>query len=97
MTCARVKRVYEAPCARRVEDAVVNQRRRFESAQGSEISKPCEAEPAYRLFVDLLKVAKTLLGVRLAVRDPIRGVRVCRLKRSVIDDNYPTAATTRHF
>src|SRR4029077_6941761 len=57
MTCSRIKRVYQAPSARRVEDTVLNQWRRFESAQSSEIERPGEAQPAYGLLVDLLEMA----------------------------------------
>src|SRR4029077_550784 len=48
----RIEGVYQAPRARRVEDAILNQWRRFESAQSHQIVRPCEAELAYRLLID---------------------------------------------
>src|SRR5580700_6977415 len=93
MTCSRIKRVYQAPRARRVKDAIAYQRRRFEPAQSSKIERPGEPQAAYALLVDLFERTEPLFGVCVAIGDPIGGVRVCCLKRRVIDDCYASSGT----
>ena len=96
VTGSRVHGVYKTPGARRVEHAILNERRRFEPPQGCEIERPREAEPANGLLVHLLKLAKALLGIRAAVGDPIRGVGISRLQCSIIHYSHTAAGTTRN-
>src|SRR4029077_14133759 len=91
----RIEGVYQAPRARRVEDAILNQWSRFESAQSRQIVRPGEAELAYRLLIDCFGAAKALLGIGTAIGDPIRGVRVSCAKARVIHDGYASVGATR--
>src|SRR5260370_25407607 len=94
VTRSCIKGVDQAPPARRVEHAVLNERGRFESAQSSEIERPGEPKPASRLFIDLLKAAKPLLGIVAPVGEPICWVRVGSLQRGIIHHGYTIGGAT---
>src|SRR4051794_26834743 len=85
--------VHHAPGARGIDDAVFHQRRRFQTARGSQFAAPSQSQLSDRLLINLVQGTEPVVVIGSSVHHPVSAVMI-RAPEAVVVESLLTAAGT---